>query len=1326
MEYYKEGINSGWVHDNRGGIAKSTLDTTSTVGDVSEIYGSALIREFNYFDTGVLDLEIDFRTRDDGAYLEYRDVDGNAVYTLKIVNGKWSILKADGTYVSVADTTVDGEMLLRAEINLNTGKSKTILNGKDCGTYDLLSDNILSFAIGIDEKGTGALTLGTVNMVVNYAVYDNFDNFGLDEVYGWTEVVNTAITKSAGQADMTANSKISKKFEKIDGGFIFETYFISKNGQDFTIKLGDGLTLSTKSKKLSANGTELYDVTQNMWYRLRVEGNAAQGKAEILLNGRTIGNVDLTSKNAIDTLTYESVGYLGVDNIKVYAYEKPEDYVAAPTTKASLDDYIVAMNICSLWRNGTHFGWACITPFDERKPVLGYYDEGVPETADWEIKYMVEHGIDVQAFCWFHEVKTGPIKTPRNSEQLHNGYMYAEYSDYMYYTLLWEAQNSSGIDSTQFRTNVVPYWFENYFLDERYLKIDNKLVLSVFGYGKLATSDYFKNGKGVKAEFDYLESKAKEYGFDGVIFLCSGSETANDRYSAYGFDGAAAYGWGSDGKKYSTTVAKNTTGAKATQVYQVPTVSVGYDTYAWHSPRVGMATIEDFGKGLAWIKDTYLPTYSSKADWADRFVWLSTWNEYGEGTYIMPAGDRGFGYADQVRKYMTNLPEAHTDVVPTLHQAERINHLYPQYATLARSEGWYNYNKTSTQTRAELKNKLYINDVDVQSNAENRLIIPPIESEGRILFGYSGATAIDHLLGAYSEWRRDVGTLKISAHGHELMFEAGSNLYVKDGELCELGYTVPLFDGLMMLDFTKLAEDLEYSVATRAGNIYITTDTYDDVWNVSYTSETGNWQFDQSFNDEGWVADNMNLITNKGTMTIVTISGDSDGNDGRMHWMKDNIPVDFLTERFSSVEIRVRYNYTPVSATNTSSKIYFTTDVDSKWNEAKALVFNHESTDSEGEWRTYTVDLTQDVDWQAAANITGLRFDPFDGQGTFEIDYIKFNTTPGYVYVPAEEKPAEVKNGDAEAEYNVHTSHNATITRVVDPDNKNNHIWYVESTEKNGAYTYFNSETNFKDYTKYKVEYRIKLVSNDKGTETPSQTTFRTNLKYTDSTGEYNHLLRNGVDAISLDSGWVEYEGLWTTEKIISRKNAMFSVYVDPKEGQGFSYYLDDIKITEIGSAKTQFTEFDWETLVGKSLISSAKLSDFTFEQCSASLEDGKLIITADEGAKDVKFTPNNVSFKADEYIGIAIKMKATGVDEEKDYFDIYFATEDDPNLSESKKINVKYEKTEMEADGYLTFLFDFATKQPASWTGKITQLRLDPSSQAGTYEIAEIILVKA
>ncbi|MBO4950404.1 MAG: hypothetical protein J6E38_05225, partial [Clostridia bacterium] len=74
------------------------------------------------------------------------------------------------------------------------------------------------------------------------------------------------------------------------------------------------------------------------------------------------------------------------DDVMLYNVFDYADYVPAPVP-VNDDEYYVGMSSCSLWREGSHYGWDFISPFDSHTPVLGYYDEGLPEVADWEIKF---------------------------------------------------------------------------------------------------------------------------------------------------------------------------------------------------------------------------------------------------------------------------------------------------------------------------------------------------------------------------------------------------------------------------------------------------------------------------------------------------------------------------------------------------------------------------------------------------------------------------------------------------------------------------------------------------------------------------------------------------------------------------------------------------------------------------------------------------------------------------------------------------------------------------------------------------------------------------
>jgi hypothetical protein len=52
------------------------------------------------------------------------------------------------------------------------------------------------------------------------------------------------------------------------------------------------------------------------------------------------------------------------------------------------------------------------------------------------------------------------------------------------------------------------------------------------------------------------------------------------------------------------------------------------------------------------------------AELGSRMLLLDNWNEWGEGHYIAPYREYGFGYVDAVRKVFSNAPEKHDDLIP--------------------------------------------------------------------------------------------------------------------------------------------------------------------------------------------------------------------------------------------------------------------------------------------------------------------------------------------------------------------------------------------------------------------------------------------------------------------------------------------------------------------------------------------------------------------------------------------------------------------------------------------------------------------------------------
>jgi hypothetical protein len=346
------------------------------------------------------------------------------------------------------------------------------------------------------------------------------------------------------------------------------------------------------------------------------------------------------------------------------------DYVPPPQVAAG--DLLVGCHYCPLWKEGSRSGgWEQITPFPEREPVLGWYDEGSPEVADWEIKWCLEHGIDFFVYCWYRRSQGGPVEQFLG-HAIHEGLFSARYEKLFRWCIMWENQSrgTSGIASEEdLLQNLLPFWIEEYFKRESYLKIDNQPVLFIYRPEYLV--DDLGGVQQVRQALEKAREACRQAGFDGLILL--GEYRGTDPRPLQlmvdeGLDYAFQYCWPVGGDPTPEV------GVKAQEDYWkawrdmdvipfVTTLTMGWDSTPWHPtfsawrlPPADFQTLCDRGKAFMQT----LPADSL----GSRMVLLDNWNEFGEGHYIAPHRQYGFGYLDAVRSAFTEAPGAHVDLVP--------------------------------------------------------------------------------------------------------------------------------------------------------------------------------------------------------------------------------------------------------------------------------------------------------------------------------------------------------------------------------------------------------------------------------------------------------------------------------------------------------------------------------------------------------------------------------------------------------------------------------------------------------------------------------------
>ncbi|MBI2300453.1 MAG: glycoside hydrolase family 99-like domain-containing protein, partial [Armatimonadetes bacterium] len=221
------------------------------------------------------------------------------------------------------------------------------------------------------------------------------------------------------------------------------------------------------------------------------------------------------------------------------------DYVPVPVPVPPRG-VMTLMHYCPLWKEGTHYGWEKIEPWPERRPAIGWYDEGSPEVADWHIKYAVEHGVQGFIYCWYRR-DLKPEITHFIGHALDDGLLHARYLPYFKFAINWENANAAGVkDRADLLDNLLPYWIEKYFKNPSYAKIDNKPILYVL------TPRPFTQQLGghaqVREALDAMRARCRDAGFAGLIVIC-GVESADAAFLKQtreeGYDATGAYGcWG--------------------------------------------------------------------------------------------------------------------------------------------------------------------------------------------------------------------------------------------------------------------------------------------------------------------------------------------------------------------------------------------------------------------------------------------------------------------------------------------------------------------------------------------------------------------------------------------------------------------------------------------------------------------------------------------------------------------------------------------------------------------------------------------------------------
>jgi len=619
---------------------------------------------------------------------------GQPVTLLPVVYGhEYGIKVVANVSARTADIYVDGQLMAQATSFVNPVSSLD---------YVLVKTGVAA---------TGSMYLPLVRVYLGYAVFETFATCAtnrLPDDWQTAPPSGSAIVESfpcAAQPDafslnLTNGARVTKSFESGAGtNVVWEFKFLLPQKTDgATAELLAGtrpiFNIVTAGENLScsnANGQLVPLVTNylsNLWYDVKAVVNSQAGTAQIFVNGK-LAQAAVSFKPA--GTNFNGVGFLAgagtmwVDDVRVYSWQDyPTNYVPQPQPVALRGNYLLGVQSCSLWEEGDAYaGWGYIEPYAQRRtPYLGWYDDGNPEAADWEIKWQVEHGIGFELYCWYrpNDAIDYPIKDGVLEQGLRDGFFNARYSQLKKFAIMFTDQGAGQTNPNDWTNNIIPYWIEYFFKDPRYLKIDGKPVVSIYSYAD------FENDMGGltggKQATDALRAACARAGFPGVIILMeerNGSVGVMQQMQAMGVDYCYAYTWGTgDVPTQEQDNLNQLNAAESIGFQNIPSVSIGWENAPWtgNVETYGWATVPAYQSLAQWAKNTFMPMMPTNS-LGSSMILLPNWSEFGEGAFLQPSTLAGFGYLDALREVFTSGGTG-PSLIPTAAQKLRFTVLYPK------------------------------------------------------------------------------------------------------------------------------------------------------------------------------------------------------------------------------------------------------------------------------------------------------------------------------------------------------------------------------------------------------------------------------------------------------------------------------------------------------------------------------------------------------------------------------------------------------------------------------------------------------------------------
>ena len=312
--------------------------------------------------------------------------------------------------------------------------------------------------------------------------------------------------------------------------------------------------------------------------------------------------------------------------------------------------------------------------YQPKQPLWGYEMDNDPVVVEKWIQTALEYGVNTFVYDWYWfdhyhyleiALNDGFLKAPSNEKMeffimwanhdvKHNYWNYHKWQDDE--SILWHG----AIDPNDF-PKIVDRVINQYFKRPNYTKIDGCPVFAIFSTDNFIKS--FGTKEAAVEAMEYMRSEVRKAGFpdmhymmmDGGGFpLNEGTKANVDNRMFLKPDSWALYnmgGFDSDYMRHGQNAIDYRNGWDSYMDIPVfPTVSIGWDDTP-RFPAKGENDVTRFNHSPEAFKNFLLEAkrYADDHPEQPKFVMINAWNEWVEGSYLLPDRYWGYGWLEAVK-----------------------------------------------------------------------------------------------------------------------------------------------------------------------------------------------------------------------------------------------------------------------------------------------------------------------------------------------------------------------------------------------------------------------------------------------------------------------------------------------------------------------------------------------------------------------------------------------------------------------------------------------------------------------------------------------------